>query len=94
MRESTMAYQAGWHGHNEEARKYFEKAERSAPQESLPSLRAIYYGITSDADGFFKWVGPAIDSKELNPQDVRYAWWLDRVRGDPRYADLLKNLPT
>lgn len=95
VRDSTMAYETGWFGHNEEARKHFEKAEQSAPsQKSLPFLRAAFCAILGDADGFFKWVGPAIDSKELNPQDVRYAWWLDRVRGDPRYADVLKSLPT
>ena len=93
-RNSMLAYQAAWFGHKEEALKHFEAAERIVPyQKSLPFLKAAFSGLMGDADEFFKWAGPAMESKELTPESVRYAWWLDKVRTDPRYAELIKSLP-
>ena len=91
---SSLAYVAAGFGHREEALGYLGEAERTATsQKSIPALRASFWGILGDADGFFKWVGIALESRTLQPQDLRYAWWFDKVRADPRYADLLKSLP-
>jgi len=94
-RNSSLAYQNGWLGHSEEAAKYFEEAKRMAPSDKeLTSLNCSYCACLGDKDGFFSWVPKAIEQKALEPEDVRYAPWLDKMRGDARYADLLKSLPS
>ena len=94
-RFSALAYQAAWFGHREEASKCLEEAERVAPShEALLFLRAGYYACLGEADGFFEWIGQALSTKSFEPEDVRYAWWLDRVRGDPRFEALVKSLPS
>jgi adenylate cyclase len=83
-----------WFGKGDEAQKCFEEALKHLPSQSLlPALEADYYGVLGDADKFFKLVGPALESRQLTPGRVRYAPWLDKIRKDPRYADLMKSLP-
>jgi TolB-like protein/Tfp pilus assembly protein PilF len=95
-RSSALAYEYGWFGHKEEAAKYFEEAEKTAPpdEETRANLIIGYCACLGDRDGFFRLASKAIDQKWLEPEDVRYAPWLDKMRGDSRYADLLKSLPT
>jgi adenylate cyclase len=94
-KSSMLAFFQAWFGHKEEASKHLGEAEKSVPFEGAKLLLlAAFAACSGDAEGFFKWAQPAIDSKTLTPQDLRYAPWLDKVRGDPRYSDLLKRLPT
>jgi TolB-like protein/Tfp pilus assembly protein PilF len=94
-RSSTMAYQLAWFGHKEEAMRNFEEAKRLAPSpESLVSLHAVLCACLGDSDGFFKWADKAIASGDIHPDEVRYAPWLDKVRLDPRYEDVLRRLPS
>jgi tetratricopeptide (TPR) repeat protein len=93
-RNTSLAYNYGWFGHKEEAAEYFEKAKKDAPsKEALTNLNCGYYACLGDKDGFFSWASRAIDQKALDPEDVRYAPWIDKMREDPRYEDLLKSLP-
>jgi TolB-like protein/Tfp pilus assembly protein PilF len=93
-RNSSLAYQHAWFGRKEEGGKYFEDAKKMVPsQEALTSLNCGYFACLGDADGFFTWAKMAIDQRVLDPEDVRYAPWLDKVREDPRYGDLLQLLP-
>jgi hypothetical protein len=92
---SSWAYEYAWFGHKEEASKYFEEAKRIVPfPESLPSLCSGFYACSGDADGFFTWIQKAIDLKDIEPETLRYAPYLDKMRNDPRFSDLLKALPT
>jgi tetratricopeptide (TPR) repeat protein len=94
-RNSMLAYNHAWFGHKEEAARYFEEAKKNLPfQEGLASLSAGYYACLGDADGFFAWVGKAIDAKDFDPATVRYAPYLDKMRSDPRFADLLRAFPS
>jgi adenylate cyclase len=91
-RDSVMAYQFAWFGHKDEAAKHFEDAKKGVPsEEELISLCFDYYACLGDADEFFKWARRAIDQGVIEPDDVKYAPWLDKVRGDSRYADLLNS---
>ena len=66
-----------------------------APTEGArSSLRAVFSAVIGDADGFFADAPGAVDLHEISPQDIRYAWWLDKVRPDPRFAELMKKLPS
>jgi adenylate cyclase len=93
-RLSSFAYTSAWLGHPDEATRYFEAARRAAPDaESLIPLEALFGACRGDADAFFAGVGQAMENGDLEPEAVRYAWWLDKVRQDPRFAELLKILP-
>ena len=82
-------------GHKEDAAKHFAEAEKAAPTAgSLLFLRAGYAALSGDPDGFFKWIGQAVATQEAEPSEIRYGPWLDDMRADPRYADLLKSFPT
>ena len=82
-------------GHLEEAPQYFAEAEKNAPSpRALIFLRAGYSALTGDPDGFFKWMKEAVEEREADPAEIRYAPWLDDMRKDARYADLLGSLPT
>jgi adenylate cyclase len=81
-------------GHKEEAQKDLAEAEKTAPSQGLLFMvRAGYSALAGDPDGFFKWIGQAVEAKEIDPSEIRYGPWLDDMRKDARYADLLKSLP-
>lgn len=81
-------------GRNEEAKTYLQECERTVPAEDqLFSLRALPAAIAGDADEFFKWAEPALKAKTFQPADIRYAYWLDKMRSDPRFQRLLEILP-
>ncbi len=93
-RNSDFALHMAWLGRNEEALKYFEQAEKFARSEKLLlGARIDFYAVSGDADAFFRLAGQAMELRYLTPQELRYGPWLDKVRGDPRYLDLLKRLP-
>ena len=82
-------------GHVEEAKKYYAEAEKTAPTAGLLDMvRAGYSALTGDPDGFFGWIKPALEEKVAEPSDLRYGPWLDDMRKDARYADLMRSLPT
>jgi len=82
-------------GHTEEGKELYAEAEKSAPTPGiLDMVRAGYSALTGDLDGFFKWISEAVKEKEVEPGELRYGPWLDDMRKDPRYADLLKSLPS
>jgi tetratricopeptide (TPR) repeat protein len=92
---SALSFQYAWFGHTEQALKYLEEAKKTIPfPEALPYLYAGFYACSGDADGFFTWIQKAIDQRDVEPETLRYAPWLDRVRNDPRFAELLNALPT
>jgi len=94
-RHSFSAYLAAWFGHKEDAAKHFEEAQKLAPSEkSLRSFQASYAACAGDTDSFFKVIGQVLESDDIDAETIRYAWWLDRMRKDPRYADLIRSLPT
>ena len=94
-RNSMLAYNNAWFGHKDEALKCFEEAKKNLPfQEGLAALSAGYYACLGDADGFFAWVRKAIDAKDIEPQIILYAPYLDKMRADPRYAELLLAFPS
>jgi tetratricopeptide (TPR) repeat protein len=94
-KSSMLAYYNAWFGHKEEATKYFEEAKRNMRYpENIAELMIGFYACCGDADNFFAWAPKAIEAKLLDPATIKYMPYLDRVRGDPRYAELLKELPS
>jgi adenylate cyclase len=101
---AEIAIHAAWFGERERALKSFDQAEKYALtageseakthyEKTLPTLRTVFYAVLGDTDGFFKWCHEAVDSKELRPEELRYAPWFDKMRSDPRYSDLIDHLP-
>jgi TolB-like protein/Tfp pilus assembly protein PilF len=94
-RESFSAYLDAWFGRLEEARKHMEAAEKLAPSErGLRVVQAIFAACVPDPNSFFNLIGQTLEFGDIDAGSIRYAWWLDRVRGDPRFADLIRSLPT
>ena len=94
-RQAYSAYFGAWFGHREEAAKHLEEAQKLAPTEkSLRTLQATYAACIGDTDSFFKLIGQVLESGEIDGESIRYAWWLERMRNDSRYADLVRSLPT
>jgi adenylate cyclase len=94
-RDSTLAYVKAWFGHEEEASRHFELAAKTAQSETLVLLLKAYYSaVRGEADGFFTGIEEVRGTPLFSPCDVRYAWWLDKVRGDPRFSRLLASLPS
>ena len=92
---STYAYEAAWFGHKELAKDYFDKALNLAPSEEAGiTLRVAFFGLLGEPDEFFKWVASGLKTKEVTPELLRYSPWLDKVNKDPRYAELIKGLPS
>ena len=93
-KNSMLAYNYAWFNHKEEAARHYEEAKKNLPfPEDIASLSAGYYACLGDADGFFAWVQKAIEAKDFDPETLRYAPYLDKVRSDPRYAELLRTFP-
>jgi len=94
-KNSMLALQAAWFGHKEEAWKFFEQAAKIAPsQNSLVGFEVAFAAVNGDVEQFFKLCDKALAAKELTPGTIRYEPWLDKMRADPRYKDLMKRLPS
>jgi tetratricopeptide (TPR) repeat protein len=52
---------------------------------------AEFHFFLGDVDKGFEWLERAYSKREW-PLNIQYAWFLDGVRTDPRYLDLLKRL--
>ena len=92
---NMLAYNNAWFGHKEEAAKFFEEMKSTAPSQAyIASQSAGFFACLGDADGFFKWVYEELAHKDIEPETIRYAPYLDKIRSDPRFADLLKSLPS
>lgn len=92
-RSSSLADQAAWFGHKELATRLYDDAMKQAPsEESKIQVRVFFFGLLGDADAFFKWARKAVECKMIQPDTLRYFILFDKVRKDPRYADLIDSL--
>jgi serine/threonine-protein kinase len=84
-------------------RAYF-KGDKETVRRLLPELEAYpketgtplyniaeFHFFLGDVDKGFEWLERAYSKREW-PLNIQYAWFLDGVRTDPRYLDLLKRL--
>jgi TolB-like protein/Tfp pilus assembly protein PilF/KaiC/GvpD/RAD55 family RecA-like ATPase len=85
-------------------RAYF-KGDKETVRRLLPELEAHlketgtsatdlaeFYFFLDDVDKGFEWLERAYSKKESGLLGIQYDWFLDGVRTDPRYLDLLKRL--
>jgi TolB-like protein/TPR repeat protein len=85
-------------------RAYF-KGDKETIRRLLPELEAHpketgtaatdiaeFHFFLGDIDKGFEWLERAYSRREGNLLDIQWDWFLDGVRADPRYVDLLKRL--
>jgi adenylate cyclase len=87
---------AEWHvrfGDREKAREAIKKLERGYREEKNPDatheIAGIYFAL-GDLEGFFEWMGKAIDDRQPVVGYVMYSPELNAIRADPRYTKLLE----
>jgi len=91
VNHQMLSYFLAVFGHMDDAMKEFDQAEKLAPnEEGLLDLRTGFFGCAGNNDGFYKWIVPALESKIIRPSDIRYSPWLDKMREDPRYNQLVE----
>jgi tetratricopeptide (TPR) repeat protein len=79
-------------GDKETVRRLLPELE-AYPKETLATTYNIaeFHFFLGDVDKGFEWLERAYSKREW-PLNIQYAWFLDGVRTDPRYLDLLKRL--
>jgi TolB-like protein/Tfp pilus assembly protein PilF/KaiC/GvpD/RAD55 family RecA-like ATPase len=88
-----------------DARKAHCKGDKETIRRLLPELEAYpketgvdafdiasFHFFLGDVDKGFEWLERAYSKKEWRLLRIQYDWFLDGVRTDPRYLDLLKRL--
>jgi serine/threonine-protein kinase len=87
------ALRAYFKGDKETVRRLVPELE-AYPQETGTTATEIadLHFFLGDVDEGFEWLERAYSKREGNLLGIQYDWFLDEVRTDPRYLDLLKRL--
>ena len=93
IRTKIDAWTAYFKGDKETVRRLLPELE-AHPKETSTSLTEIanFYFFLSDVDKGFEWLERAYSQRESGPLYIQHDLFLDGVRTDPRYLDLLKRL--
>jgi TolB-like protein len=93
IRTFLDAFGAYFKGDKDTVRRLLPELE-AHPKETNTSLTEIagLHFFLDDIDKGFEWLEQAYSKREENLLDIQWLWFLDGVRNDPRYLDLLKRL--
>jgi tetratricopeptide (TPR) repeat protein len=93
VRTYLDANRAYFRGDKETVRRLLPELE-AHPKESLLKATdfADFYFFLGDVDKGFEWLERAYSRRENPLLNIQWDWFLDGVRTDPRYLDLLKRL--
>jgi len=93
FRTSIDALRAYFKNDEETVRRLLPELEAD-PKETLTAATDIagFHFFLGDVDRGFEWLERAYSSREDSLLDIQRDWFLDGVRTDPRYLDLLKRL--
>jgi TolB-like protein len=93
IRTYMDAYRAYFKGDKETVRRLLPELE-AYPKETSAWTTEIagFYFFLGDVDKGFELLGRAYSKREGSLLGIQYDWFLDGVRTDPRYLDLLKRL--
>ncbi len=91
MAELGLAYVEAITGNGSEARRILERLEADAPDVS-PTTVAAVHAVLGDRDGAFVWLERAFREKDFLLTHIRRHPWLDPLRDDPRFDDLVRRM--
>jgi adenylate cyclase len=93
IRTYIDAYRAYLKGDKETVRRLLPKLETHPKETSVDAIEiAGFHFFLGDADKGFEWLERAYSQRGNNLLRIQWDWFLDGVRTDPRYLDLLKRL--
>ena len=82
-------------GRRAESDRYLARVERAVPRFGELNV-ALVYAYRGDLDQAFQWLDRAVASRDINlGHRLKYDPIFDKLRGEPRYKELLRsmNLP-
>ena len=93
IRTYIDAYRAYFKGDKETVRRLLPELE-AHPKETFTTATEIagFHFFLGDVNEGFEWLERAYSKREMDLLEIQYDWFLDGVRTDPRYLDLLKRL--
>jgi serine/threonine-protein kinase len=93
FRTSIDAYSAYFKGDKETVRRLLPELEAYPKETHVNEIEiAGFHFFLGDLDEGFEWLERAYSKREFRLLNIRWDLFLDEVRTDPRYLDLLKRL--